>query len=178
MHMCLIRQTLVHGTYFPKGPALHSRSCTSPPFSSRVFSLFLGLLFTGLALGPTLGGLLIRITQNVLSVFYLATIMHLIYVIFVGFIIPESLSPLQMVASRDRHQQELKDLKEAREGVAVGLLVRIKKLFGFLSPLTMFIPTRVEGPRWKALHGHKRDWNLTLLAAGFGLMSMIMVSLF
>jgi hypothetical protein len=104
--------------------------------------------------------------------------MHLIFLIFVGFIIPESLSPLQMVASRDRHQQELKDLKEAREGVAVGLLVRIKKLFGFLSPLTMFIPTRVEGPRWKALHGHKRDWNLTLVAAGFGLMSVIMVSLF
>src|ERR1700683_4553751 len=125
---------------FPECVASHSHSCTSPSLSSRAFSLFLGLFFTGMALGPTLGGLLIRVTSNVLSVFYAATILHLIYAVFVWIIIPESLSRTKMVASRVRHQQELRDLKEAREGVAVGLLVRVKRLFGFLSPLTMFIP--------------------------------------
>jgi len=147
---------------------------TDPSARSRAFSLFLGFFFTGIALGPTLGGILIRVTNNVLSVFYAATILHLIYAIFVWVIIPESLSLPKMVASRVRHRQELKDLKEAREGVTVGLLVRVKRLFGFLSPLTMFIPAHIE--RRRPLKGHKRDWNLTLVAAGYLLATMIMGS--
>jgi MFS family permease len=141
--------------------------------SSRIFSLFLGVFFTGIALGPTLGGLLIRLTHNALSVFYAAAILHLIYATFLCIVIPESLSRPKMVASQARYQQGLKDLKEAREGVSVGLLARIKRLFGFLSPLMMFIPKHTE--ERKPLKGYKMDWNLTLVAAGFGFMAMILV---
>jgi hypothetical protein len=132
-------------------------------------------MFTGVALGPTLGGLLIRITNNILSVFYASAIMHLIYGVFAWIIIPESLSRLQMVASRVRHQDEIRLLKEVREGVAVGLLVKIKRSFGFLSPLTMVMPVQVK--ERNPLKAHKRDWNLTLVVAGHGLVVMIIVSL-
>jgi len=108
-------------------------------FRSRAFSLFLGVMFMGVACGPSLGGLLLRATQDVLSVFYGSAIMHLIYIAFVCIIIPESLSGARMAASQVRYLEEMRQLKEAREGVAVGILVRIKRLFGFLSPLTMFM---------------------------------------
>jgi len=155
----------------------HSYSYAYPSISSRIFSLFLGLMFTGVALGPTLGGLLIRVTNNVLSVFYASAILHLIYATFTWIIIPESLSRRQMVASRARHQEEIRLLKEAREGIAVGLLVRIRRLFGFLSPLTMFMPVYVKGHNPLKVY-KKRDWNLTLVAAGYALTIMIMVGLF
>jgi MFS family permease len=133
-------------------------------------------MFTGMALGPTLGGLLIRVTNNILSVFYASAITHLIHGVFTWIIIPESLSRLQMVDSRVRHRDEIRLLKEAREGITVGLSVKIKRLFGFLSPLTMFMPVQVKGR--DPLKAHKRDWNLTLVAAGHGLTVMVMVSLF
>jgi MFS family permease len=133
-------------------------------------------MFTGIALGPTLGGLLIRATHDVLSVFYGSTIIHFIYAIFAWIIIPESLSQFQMLASRVRHQEQLRELKEAREGVTVGVLVRIKRLFGFLSPLTVFMPAHTK--EHNPLKEHKKDWNLTLVAAAYGLTIMIMVSFF
>ena len=145
--------------------------------SSHAFSLFLSLMFIGLALGPALGGLLIRATHNILSVFYLSAILHLIHAALVLFIIPESLYQTQMIASRVRHRERLRELKESRDGVVEpGILVRIKRLFGFLSPLTMLLPAHVEGHR--LLKCHKRDWNLTLVAIAYGLTTMIAVSLF
>lgn len=100
--------------------------------------------------------------------------MHVIYATLVWFIIPESLSQNQMAASRDRHQEELTKLREEREGVVVGVLVRIKRIFGFLSPLAILVPRPVEGGN--PLKCRKRDWNLTLVAAAYGFTIMTMVN--
>lgn len=101
--------------------------------------------------------------------------MHLIYTILVCFVIPESLSKNQMAASRIRHQEELVTLREEREGVVVGVLVRIRRIFGFLSPLAILVPTPVEGVN--PLKCRKRDWNLTLVTAAYGFTVMVMVNL-
>ena len=139
-----------------------------------MFSLFIGLSFAGGAIGPMLGVLVTHITHNVLSVFYASIIMLLVCALFSCLIIPESVSRSEMAASRIGHQEELENLKEARDSIGLGILVLTKRMFGFLTPLALFIPaTVVEQNPAKS----RRNWTLTLLAAGYGITNMISVGI-
>lgn len=146
--------------------------------SSRTLSMFVGILFIGIGLGPSIGGVLIRLSENVLSVFIAATFVHLVYAFMIWFVIPESVPPPRMIASRLRYKEELRSLKEAREGVAAGVAVRIRRLFGFLTPLTIFMPATMEGQQQNPLKKEKKDWNLTLVAVSYGLVILIMVGFY
>lgn len=142
---------------------------------SRIFSLALGLMFTGIAIGPTLGGLLIRYTQKTISVFFAAAAAHLLYGILIWFVIPESLSKQQMKESTVKHNMELNDAATTREMTqTLGLLVRSKRLFAFLSPLSIFLPETVDRSE-NPLKGRKKNWDLTLVALGYGFVISIMV---
>ena len=134
-------------------------------YRSRVFSLSLGLIFAGFAIGPTLGGLLIRYTHHTLSVFYAAAMMHALYAFVVWFFIPESLTPEQMKESVAKRRERL----QSENGVRVGML---KRMFGFLSPLSIFIPQKIRDYPLK----RGRDWDLTLLVVAYGFTATIMVS--
>ncbi|KAJ7775088.1 major facilitator superfamily domain-containing protein [Mycena metata] len=144
---------------------------TSPAERSRIFSVFLGVVFTGIGLGPSIGGLLIQSTNNVLSVFYLAASIHGAYAILAFFFLPESLTKTQMQAAvvQYREQQRLLDEQE------MTILTRIQRLFTFLKPLTIFFPEPIE--RSNPLKGPKWDWNLTLIALAYGFTVSIMGSL-
>ncbi|KAJ7097761.1 major facilitator superfamily domain-containing protein [Mycena belliarum] len=136
---------------------------------SRIFSLFLGLVFFGLGFGPTIGSLLIRFTQNLLSVFYLAAGVHLSYAIMAWFLLPESLTKAQMHSAHLQHQES----RRLRSEEEVTLLVRFQRLFDFLKPLTIFFPEPVN----TAPKGRKCDWNLTLLAIAYAFTVSIMGSM-
>ncbi|KZP31830.1 MFS general substrate transporter [Athelia psychrophila] len=145
---------------------------TEPAARSRTFSLFLGLLFIGIAAGPTLGALIIRASGSVLSVFFVASAMHFLYAFVVWVVLPESRGARLMRASKVLHAAELAGLKAARHGGrAQGLLVRAKAAFAFLSPLLLLLPRRVPGG---ARRRAGRDWSLTLVAAAYGLVQAIM----
>ncbi|PPQ99088.1 hypothetical protein CVT24_009355 [Panaeolus cyanescens] len=134
---------------------------------SRTFSLFLGLMFTGMAVGPTLGSLLIRTTQTTLSVFYFAAGMHILYTFLIWFILPESLSKEQRQKSMEKYLEELSDSAEERErNPTVGFFIKIKKVFAFLSPISVFLPHKEKNAN--PLKKARKDWNLTLLAIGYG----------
>ncbi len=130
---------------------------------SRVFSLSLGLVFLGFALGPTFGGLLIRATGQTISVFYVATSLHLCYALLIWLIIPESLTHAQRRKSAIKHHES-----DPQAGV-------LRRLFGFLSPLSVFLP-EMNGAHRHPLKHPKRDWNLTLIAVAYGLTLSMMVS--
>ncbi|KAJ3800064.1 major facilitator superfamily domain-containing protein [Lentinula aff. detonsa] len=135
---------------------------TTSTSRSRMFSMNLGLMFIGFALGPTLGGLLIRFTGRTISVFYVATLVHMMYAFMIWFIVPESNSKRKMQLARANYQEELVESQRAREGA--GFLLRIKRLFSFLTPLAVFNPIRVsENP----LKPPRRDWNLVLIALSY-----------
>ncbi|KAF9479281.1 MFS general substrate transporter [Pholiota conissans] len=143
---------------------------------SRFFSLSLGLLFTGMAIGPTVGSLLIRFTGQTLSVFYAALAIHIIYTFFVFGIIPESLTKKRMNQAKAKYASELLSVAQEREqNHAVGLLVRSRKLFAFLSPLTIFMPEEKDAVV-NPLKAPKKDWNLTLMALGYAITITVMGS--
>ena len=188
------------------GAAIHAyiADCTPPGSRSRIFSLAIGLMFMGLAAGPTLGSVIIRETGNILSVFYMATGAHFIYAIFVWFILPESLTRRKMVKARQRYAEaraeEQRQIRQGREesGLGVWMLMTLKSVFGFLSPLAVFAPVKIPAgvvagcsrSRSRSNEGSspdgtvgmrgqkkKRDLSLTLLAWAHGLSLMVMVGL-
>ncbi|KAF8643895.1 hypothetical protein AX16_008911 [Volvariella volvacea WC 439] len=138
---------------------------------SRLYSLSSGLLFAGMAIGPTLGSLLIRYTQSTLSVFWVAGVTQILYAIMAWFIIPESLSKDKMVQFRAQYAQQLAETAQHRErNPAAGLLVRVKKLFTFLSPLSVFLPdlNQRQAGSPMSLKRIRRDWALALLVISYG----------
>ncbi|KAG6885884.1 hypothetical protein C0993_008403 [Termitomyces sp. T159_Od127] len=119
-----------------------------------------------MAIGPSLGSVLVRFTGNPLSVFYAAFGVHLIYAFIVSFIVPESLLRSQMEQSRLKHNIQL---REAAENMAAGAYMRIKRLFAFLSPLKVFLPGFQETIPVVNTSKEGRDWNLTILAGVYAL---------
>ncbi|KDR73681.1 hypothetical protein GALMADRAFT_251462 [Galerina marginata CBS 339.88] len=158
--------------------ALHGylADTTTESDRSRIFSLSLGLLFTGMALGPTLGALLIRFTGQTISVFYVAASLHVVYTILVWTTIPESLDKKKMDQAKAKYAVDLLETANEREvNPAVGLLVRLRRLFAFLSPLTIFMPEE-EKHTGNPLKKPKKDYNLTLMALGYGFTISLMGS--
>ncbi|KAM6500295.1 Major facilitator superfamily domain containing protein [Amanita muscaria] len=129
---------------------------TTEESRSRMFSLSLGLLFTGVAIGPAISSLLIRSTGQLLSVFFLSACLHLAYALAVLFMVPESLTKQKMQASRKKHQEQF------REAPAKSVATYMKGLFRFLAPLTVLAPS-------KSTRTGGKDWSLTLIALGYGL---------
>ncbi|KZT09660.1 MFS general substrate transporter [Laetiporus sulphureus 93-53] len=152
--------------------AIHAyiADCTDPAARSRAFSLFLGLLFTGMSVGPTLASLLIKHTRNLLAIFYIATAVHIVYAFLILFIIPESLAPVQRAASRKLWKEERKNRKEEEDGRSGWL--RLKKVLGFAKPLAMLVES-VEDETGR----RRRDWSLLMLVAAYGCVVMLLGSI-
>ncbi|KAH8985716.1 MFS general substrate transporter [Lactarius akahatsu] len=133
--------------------------CSDPATRSRIFSRLLGVLFTGVALGPSLGGLIEHLSGKLYVVFYIALGLHVITACFFWLIIPESLLPAQMDFARRAH-------RASNQGRFPSWV------FGFFAPLTVFAPVaRKDGvtPQ-KSL---KKDWSLTWLALSYAPDSLV-----
>ncbi|CAG8745739.1 12516_t:CDS:2, partial [Racocetra persica] len=74
--------------------------CTKPENRSVAFGFMHASAYSGMALGPVLGGIIVEATGSALSVFYVVVGALSIFFIFASFILPESLSP------ELRHQNE------------------------------------------------------------------------
>ncbi|PFH51761.1 hypothetical protein AMATHDRAFT_40016 [Amanita thiersii Skay4041] len=144
---------------------------------SWIFSMNLGLLYTGFAVGPTFGSLLIHLTGHTLSVFYVATCTHLVYAIIVWFFAPESLSKKQMQESRAKYRRDLEPSRSSTEQLTqlIKVMLLVRKSFRFLSPLSIFIPT-IEEVNGNPIKKWRRNWNLALVAVSYGLALSILGS--
>lgn len=135
---------------------------------SRIFSLNLGLLFVGMGIGPTLGSVLIHFTGQILSVFYLTTVVHTLYALSVWFIVPESLTKAQRRQSKIKHEEAKSLGHEGRRSLSFW----VNRVFPFITPLGVIMPQiSASANPLKA----KRDWNLTLVAISYGLMMTLIV---
>ena len=140
------------------------RSCRSRSkygFRSRIFSRIHGLLFAGLALGPTIGGLTEHLSGKPYVVFYIALGSHAIIAFLYWFIAPESLLPAQMDAARRAKRASNKGYFSSW-------------LSGFFAPLTVFAPVTQQKDGVTPQKSIKKDWSLTWLAFSFAPESLVL----
>lgn len=64
--------------------------CTTSTERTIAFGRMVSALYLGAAIGPSISSLLIRQTGSIMSVFYAVIFMHILYELFVIFIVPES----------------------------------------------------------------------------------------
>lgn len=116
------------------------------------------------AIGPTLGSFMVRATNDLLSVFYLATGAHVLYTLMAMFVIPESLTRTSMRKTRKRREAlqaeeeaALEHLKtQPRTTIIRARIWRyLQRPFVFITPMRIFLPFKRPEGGW--------DINLTLL---------------
>lgn len=149
----------------------YATDCTSPGTRNVAFGYFHASLFTGIAIGPILAGYIVKLTGKIVVVFYILTAVHVIFVLFLMFIIPESLSK-----SRQKKARELHADRVSQRGPNGDWINQLRAL-NILAPLKTLYPT---GPGTSpALR-----WNLILLCAvdtiifGVGMSSMTVVIIY
>ena len=76
---------------------------TAPARRNVTFAYLHGALFSGIALGPVLAGLVIKATGKIINVFYIALVFHFCFLLFMAFVIPESLSKERQKVAREKH---------------------------------------------------------------------------
>jgi MFS family permease len=113
----------------------YASDCTPPNRRNVAFGYFHGCLFTGIAVGPIIAGYIIKWSGSVLSVFYIALGAHIIFILFVAFVIPESLDKERQHAAREKYRLE----REAA-GPASDWINQIRS-FNLLEPLKILYPT-------------------------------------
>jgi len=124
--------------------------------------------------GPSVGGLIIRETGMVISVFYISTSLHCLFTLLIFTVLPEPLSERRMRISSLKYEEELRlGVEQRGSGGMAGIWAHSRRLFKFLSPLSIFIPELIE--HGNPLKRQRRDWNLTFFAIAYGLTTSIMV---
>lgn len=131
-------------------------------------------MFCGMALGPTLGGVLISHTGNLLSIFYVAASIHAFLLFGAIFIVPESLGKEAALRNAEQASKRSEQARLARLVHEDGdihlqhhLSTALAKIFFFATPLSIFLPAP-KGSRG-------RDWSLALLAVAYGVYTAIIV---
>jgi hypothetical protein len=149
--------------------------CTSNGSRALIFSRFSGVYSFGLAIGPIVGGYLIRYpvwrtedgAPSVTSVFWVAIFGAFVNFILVLFIFPESIGKARRAeaVAQQTAQSSVKGKVVARGG-SQEPMPQSSSSGGFvaqlLEPLSVFLPaTMGEGSR------RRTDWSLTFLALSF-----------
>jgi MFS family permease len=137
----------------------YATDCTPPQKRNVAFGYFHACLFTGIAVGPIVAGYIINArakyvgkTEAVLLIFYIALGCHVTFILFLMFIIPESLSKERQEAAREKHREE-----KERRGPTSDWINQLRSI-NIFEPLKILWPT---GPGTSSA----LRWNLFLLAA-------------
>ncbi|KAF7885573.1 uncharacterized protein EAF02_004082 [Botrytis sinoallii] len=84
----------------------YAADCTAPPKRAVAFAYFHACLFSGIAFGPLLAAALLRLTDSLLTVFYVALGIHTFFILFLLFVVPESLTQKRQEIAREKHAVE------------------------------------------------------------------------
>jgi Major Facilitator Superfamily len=96
------------GSFITAMAISHSYASDCTPSSNRnvIFGYFHGFLFTGIAVGPVLAGYIIKVTGDIISMFYLAFGVHITFFLMLVFIIPESVPRSRLHAAREKYRRD------------------------------------------------------------------------
>ncbi|KAJ8101844.1 major facilitator superfamily domain-containing protein [Lipomyces tetrasporus] len=113
----------------------YATDCTPPEKRATVFGLFHACLFTGMAIGPAFGGYLVKATGSILSTFYAAILAQIVFVCFVLFVIPESVSYQHRLDAQEVHRLN----REFNSGRPRDVREFVRRI-NFLQPLRILVP--------------------------------------
>lgn len=114
----------------------YAADCTSPSRRAVAFGYFHACLFGGIALGPLLAAAIIKKTGMIIVIFYVAVAAHLTFLLFLIFVIPESLTKKRQLAAQERNRKEL--LEYASNHAGSNYTYRIADIF---KPLKILYPS-------------------------------------
>ncbi|KAK8042499.1 hypothetical protein PG994_012982 [Apiospora phragmitis] len=122
----------------------YTSDCSSPSKRGVYIGYLQACLFAGVAIGPLIAGYMVKWTDTLLSIFYVALASHIVFMLFIWLVMPESLSKKRQMLARQKHQQEEDALAERLHS-----RVRSKLLLDWLpaifmanplAPLKMLVP--------------------------------------
>ncbi|KAG5966846.1 hypothetical protein E4U58_002401 [Claviceps cyperi] len=128
----------------------YTSDCTPPSKRAVAIGYIHACLFTGLALGQFLGGEIVKLTGSLLSIFYICLVAHFMFIVLVGFVIPESLSEKKQLTAQEHHHREL--IKRRERPASWLSSAREKNPFAALSVL------------WPRAHGTSTRLRINLVA--------------
>jgi MFS family permease len=155
----------------------YASDCSPPQKRNVAFAYFHAALFSGIAIGPVVAGYIVSARQKyvgktdaVLLIFYLALGAHCLFIAFLIFVVPESLSKSRQQAAKEKHDREM-----ALYGPASDWINQLRNV-------NLFRPLKILWPTGPGSSSAVR-WNLVLLAAtdtimfgiAMGAMSVIVV---
>ncbi|KAK6532837.1 hypothetical protein TWF281_007008 [Arthrobotrys megalospora] len=148
----------------------YASDCTTFEKRSSAFSLFHGCLFLGIAIGPAIGGFAIEKTDDIAVVFYGVVVVHVIFMSYILFVLPESLSKAKMKLAEEKFAEEMRKSSDSASWLSN---FRVLNVF---EPLNVLWPT--EGGNLTKLRT-----NMIMLAAidfimfgvGFGSITVILL---
>jgi hypothetical protein len=134
----------------------YASDCTAPPKRAIAFGYFHACLFSGIALGPLIAAFMVRVTGQLITIFYAALAVHAFFICFVFFVVPESLSKKRQQIAKERFIAEGGSI--VWDGYTWSTWMQVLKQMNILAPLKILWPT---GP---GSSSHLRA-NLILLSA-------------
>lgn len=87
----------------------YTSDCTPPSRRGVAIGYLHSCLFSGLAFGPLIAAYFVKWTGSLLSVFFVTLACHIFFIIFVAFIIPESVSKRRQILAREKHRVETEE---------------------------------------------------------------------
>ena len=117
----------------------YASDCTLPNKRNVVFGYFQGCLFSGIAIGPIFAGYIVKATGQLLSVFYIALGAHSVFLLFLMFIVPESLSKQRQILAREK--SELGVVEQPTISASLSSSIKFFTGMKLLQPLAILWPT-------------------------------------
>lgn len=124
------------GSFIASSAVVHSYAtdCTPPHRRHIIFGYFHACLLTGVAIGPLLAAWIIKETNSVIIMFYIALGCHLFFITLLIFVIPDSLTKARQQIARDKYRQAQESL-----GPSSNWISQLRK-FNFIEPLKVLYP--------------------------------------
>ncbi|CAI2162721.1 3579_t:CDS:2 [Funneliformis geosporum] len=161
------------GGFYTLAAASHAYTtdCTPPTQRSVVFGWLQGAMYIGIALGPMIGGWIVGITKNILSVFYVMFVIYFMIFLFFIFILPESLTAERSLANSTNYQEGLRSKGNGNEKRSwINRFVSF--VHGIFEPLSIFL-TSETNQRQANDHVDK----IPIIASKRSLLSLIIINI-
>lgn len=135
------------------------------------------MAFGATAVGPFVGGELIKATGTTLSIYYFGFGVNVLLLLLWVFVVPESLDDSIRQANRDKYLETARRREQSRPKPTTGLLLQIAWYFHPAPLLELAAPLSICLPQLKdPLDPSKgRDWNLAYTSLGYLCLVMVQV---